>query len=593
MTRVPAADSGGGAVFGGYSAADTMELFLIDAIGPFFRGYEHQRVNWSKIPFAHLAEAGEPEWARIETDLRKLAGDVLAQGYNAVTLDDLAHLAPHPLHEPDVVLQIAIFRKKFRRLFDMLRDDFDLKIYLTTDVLPMTRALAAALGDTPARLDTYYHDLVCGILDDFPQLEGLILRIGESDGHDVSDPVRTQLHLRSAKETNRLLHRLLPEFEKRGRNLILRTWTVGAHRIGDLIWHQGTLAQTLKGITSPNFIVSMKPGESDFFRYLPLNRAFFRVPHKKIIEMQARREYEGAGEYPSFIGRDCERFARELAAAENMVGISVWCQTGGWHRFGRLTFLEDGNRDFWIRLNTQVAIGIFKHGKSVESVIADFVGTARAPATLELLRHADTVIHELLYIEEFARQKLFFRRVRVPPMLHMYWDSIFINHGVRKILAHFITDPERALRAGEAAADLFPRMIQLAREAQLPVDDIEHMRDAFHMIQLARRYYFLPFDQALAERIREGKKRYKERWPKEIRQRYRVKVSFEPFKLKRRTIAWLIGLLVRGKRGYRLIDHFFTLGLLGLVYRIFRARDPESMPKFMRESAMGVDVLFK
>ncbi len=570
-----------------------MELFLIDAIGPFFRGYEHQRVNWSKIPFAHLAEAGEPEWAQIEADLRKLAGDVSAQGYNAVTLDDLAHLAPHPLHEPDVARQIAVFREKFRHLFDMLRDDFRLKIYLTTDVLPMTPAVAAGLGNNPARLDTYYHDLVCGVLDDFPQVEGLILRIGESDGHDVSDPIRTQLHLRSAKETNRLLHRLVPEFEKRGRDLILRTWTVGAHRIGDLIWHQGTLAQTLKGVNSPRFIVSMKHGESDFFRYLPLNRAFFRVPHKKIIEMQARREYEGAGEYPSFIGRDCERFARELTAAENMIGMSVWCQTGGWHRFGRLTFLEDGNRDIWIRLNTAAAIGVFKHGKSVESVIADFVGPARAPATLELLRHADTVIHELLYIEEFARQKLFFRRVRVPPMLHMYWDSIFINHGVRKILAHFITDPERALRAGEAAAELFPRMIQLAREADLPVDDIEHMRDAFAMIQLARGYYFLPFDEGLAEQIREGKKRYKQRWPKEIRQRYRVKVSFEPFKLKRRTIAWLIGLMVRKKRGYRLLDHFLTLGLLGYVYRIFRARDPESMPKFMRESAMGVDVLFK
>ncbi len=568
-----------------------MELFLIDAIGPFFRGYHQQRVNWSKIPFSHLAGADEPQWSRIESDLRNFAREVSAQGYNAVTLDDLAHLAPHPLHEPEVAAQIGLFRGKFRRFFDILRDEFGLKIYLTTDVLPMTPALAAGLGENLAALENYYKALVCGVLDDFPQLEGLILRIGESDGHDVSDPIRTQLHLRSAKETNRLLHLLLPEFEQRGRNLILRTWTVGAHRIGDLIWHEDTLAETLEGVNSPNFIVSMKHGESDFFRYLPLNRAFFRMPHKKIIEMQARREYEGAGEYPSFIGRDCEKFARELTAAKNMVGISVWCQTGGWHRFRRLAFLEEGNRDVWIRLNTAVAIGVFKYAKSVEAVIEDF--TANAPAVLELLRHADTVILELLYIEEFARQKLFFRRVRVPPMLHMYWDCIFINHGVRKIVSHFISDPERALRAGEAAAGLFPRMIELAREADLPVDDIKHMRDAFGMILLARRYYFLPFDETMAEQIRVAKKRYKQRWPKEIRQRYRVKVSFEPFKLKRRTIAWAVRLMVRKKRGYRLFDHFFTLSLLGYVYRIFRARAPQALPAFMRESAMGVDVLFK
>ncbi len=568
-----------------------MELFLIDAIGPFFRGYGQQRVNWSKIPFAHLAGADERQWSRIESDLRQFAREVSAQGYNAVTLDDLAHLAPHPLHEPEVAAQIGLFREKFRRFFDILRDEFGLKIYLTTDVLPMTPAVEAGLGHHLEVLENYYKALVCGVLDDFPQLAGLILRIGESDGNDVSDPIRTQLHLRSAKETNRLLQLLLPEFEKRGRNLILRTWTVGAHRIGDLIWHEGTLAETLEDVASPNLIVSMKHGESDFFRYLPLNRAFFRIPHKKIIEMQARREYEGAGEYPSFIGRDCEKFARELTAAENMVGISVWCQTGGWHRFRRLAFLEEGNRDVWIRLNTAVAIGVFKYGKSVEAVIGDF--TANAPAVLELLRHADTVILELLYIEEFARQKLFFRRVRVPPMLHMYWDCIFINHGVRKIVSHFISDPERALRAGEAAAGLFPRMIELAREADLPVDDIEHMRDAFGMILLARRYYFLPFDETMAEQIRVAKKHYKQRWPKEIRQRYRVKVSFEPFKLKRRTIAWAVRLMVRKKRGYRLFDHLFTLSLLGFVYRIFRARAPQALPAFMRESAMGVDVLFK
>ena len=570
-----------------------MEIFLIDAIGPFFRGYDRERVNWSKIPFSYLYGASDAQWLQIETDLRRFAHEISAQGYNAVTLDDLAHLAPHPLHEPEVAAEIMLFREKFRRFFDILHSEFHLQIYLTTDVLPVTAAVEAALGGDTRKLDDYYQTLVRSILDDFPQLAGLIVRIGESDGHDVEDPIRTQLHLTSAKETNRLLRLLLPDFEKRGKNLILRTWTVGAHRIGDLIWHTGTLTDAFKGIDSPNFIVSMKHGESDFFRYLPLNRAFFSVPHQKIIEMQARREYEGAGEYPSFIGRDCERFSRELAAATNMVGMSIWCQTGGWHRFGRLAFLEEKNRDVWIRLNTAAAIGVFKYGKSVETVIEEFTAHEKAPAVLELLRHADTVILELLYIEEFARQKLFFRRVRVPPMLHMYWDCIFINHGVRKIVSHFMTDPERALRAGQAAAQLFPRMIELARIAELPADDIEHMRDAFGMILLARKYYFLPFDEALVDEIRVAKKLYKTRWPKEIRQRYRVKVSFAPFKLKRRTLAWGIRLMSRKKRGYRLIDHLFTLNLLSYIYRIFRTRAPQALPKFMRESAMGVDVLFK
>ena len=236
-----------------------MELFLIDAIGPFFRGYEKRRINWSKIPFGHLKTSGEgaeEQWAGIEADIRHFAREVSGLGYNAVTLDDLAHLATHPLHEPEIAADIAFFRKRFAHIFDILREEFALEVFLTSDILPLTPAIDEALGGDTARLEEYYVSLVTQILGDFPQLSGLILRIGESDGNDVRDPIRTRLHLRNPRETNRLLHKLLPHFDSFGKKLILRTWTVGAHSIGDLIWHRGTLAETLNGLDSPNFIVS-------------------------------------------------------------------------------------------------------------------------------------------------------------------------------------------------------------------------------------------------------------------------------------------------------------------------------------------------
>ncbi|MGJ8632944.1 MAG: hypothetical protein ACSHX7_03420 [Luteolibacter sp.] len=574
-----------------------MELFLIDAIGPFFRGYEKRRINWSKIPFTHLKTEGEEaqaQWQKITEDMRSFAREAVDIGYNSVTLDDLAHLATHPLHEPETRDRIAFFRERFRKLFHILVSEFGLKVFLTSDIIPLTPALDAKLGNNKDELENYYKGLVTQILDDFPMLSGLILRIGESDGNDVTDPIRTRLHLRNPRETNQLLHKLLPDFEKRKKKLILRTWTVGAHKIGDLIWHRGTLAETLEGIDSEAFIVSMKHGESDFFRHIPLNKAFFRVKQAKIIELQGRREYEGAGEYPSFIGRDCEAFARELVKAENMVGMSMWCQTGGWHRFRRLTFLPGNkNPDTWIRLNVATALHIFKNGHSVEKAIEKIVGTGKSAATLELLRHADTVIHELLYIEDFARQKLFFRRVRIPPLLNVYWDCLFINHAVSKTLRHFVPDPEHALRSGEGAATLFPAMIDLAKEAELPVEDIEHMRDLFGIILLARRYYFLPFDKTIEEQIREAKKVYKKRYPADVRARYRIKLSFVPFKVKRRTLSWASSLLLRKKRGYRVIDHLFTLHLIGFAYRLFTPKDPKRMPKFLRKSAMGIETLFK
>ncbi|MGD7651856.1 MAG: hypothetical protein ACQCXQ_01490 [Verrucomicrobiales bacterium] len=569
-----------------------MDLFLIDAIGPFFRNYKRKRVNWSKIPFMHLESFTAQDWSAVENEIRTLAAAVSQQGYNAVTLDDLAHLAHHPAHLPETTARINRLRGKFSRFFDIFTREFGLRVFLTTDAIPLTPAVDETLGTNRTTLEDYYRGLVRSVLDDFPQLSGLILRIGESDGNDVTDPIRTRLHLRNAKDTNRLLKGLLPEFESRDKQLIFRTWTVGAHPIGDLIWHRDTLANTLDGIHSRHLIVSMKHGESDFFRYLPLNKAFFRIPHhRKLIELQARREYEGAGEYPSFIGWDCQRFARELKDVPNMAGISVWCQTGGWHRFRRRAFLETDHSDIWIRLNTAAAIGVFKHHLGPGHTVANLLGNPRAEPAIQLLRHADTAIHELFYIGDFARQKLFFRRVRIPPVLHIYWDSLFINNAVRNAMQHFVTSPARNLRGGEIAADLFPEMIALARNADLPVRDIEHMRDFFSLVQLARHYYFLPHDDHLIRQIKDAKAAYKNRWPRN--HRYRIRASFSPFPIRRSTLTWASRLLLRRKRGYRIFDHLFTIHLSGLLYRMLKPRDPAKTPKFLRKSAMGIDSLFK
>jgi hypothetical protein len=571
-----------------------MELALIDAIGPFFRGYQRRRINWSKIPFSHLATAGPgraAQWSVIRADLDVFAREAAGLGFNAVSLDDVAHLSDHPWLEAEVRARNAVFREEFRRLFVLLRSR-QLRIYLTADFLTTSAAVDERLGSRTGAASAWFGEVVAACLDDFPEVEGIILRIGEADGKDVKDPLRSRLAARSARKVNRLLRVLIPLFERRERRLIFRTWTVGAYLIGDLIWHRGRLASVLRGIRSRWFVLSMKHGESDFFRYLPLNRHFFRIDLPKMIELQSRREYEGAGEYPSFIGWDCERYARELAGARNLFGFSVWCQTGGWHAFRRLAFLDP--KAVWIDLNTTAIVRIFKDGASVEEVVTSFFGPAKAPAAMEFLRLAEIVIRKLLYIEEFARRKLFFRRVRIPPLLHVYWDSVFINQPLRRVLAHFVHDPEEALRAGEAAFMHFDRMLELGREIDLPEEDLLFMRDTLAIVLLARRFYLLPPDAALVEEIRAAKKAYKTRWPRAVRQRYRIRLDFEPARFNRRTITWLLGLVVRRHRGYRnVLDRLFTLNTLSWVYFLFRARHQKALPKYLRKTAMGFDSLFR
>jgi len=573
-----------------------MDIFLIDAIGPFFRSYHKRRINWSKIPFGHFStdrEERRKQFVDIRNDLEEFARKVSRIGYNSVSFDDVAHLTPDPWLEPGINDSIAAYQEEFRALFSICANH-GLAIYLTMDVLSLSPGLKVKVGTSRLRARQFLMRQVDTLFTTFPEIRGVIVRIGECDARDVKGEFKSELLLRTSRQVNILLKDLLPIFERHGRQLILRTWTVGSYQIGDFIWHRGTTARVLQGINSPNFILSMKYGESDFYRFLPLNKHFFRFKVKKIIELQARREYEGCGEYPSFIGWDYEEYAKQLAEAENMVGICVWCQTGGWVPFRRLSFLEPSG--IWNELNSYVTLKIFKNKYSVERAVTEFAderGYCNPTTLLELLRLNDAVIKELLYIKEIAGQKLFFRRVRIPPLLNVFWNNILINHSVCKVFRVLVQHNEQIVAAGYEALQKIEQMKALALDLQLPVGDIEFMADTFALLALAREYYFLPYNDEIRLRLKIAKKKYKDQYPKSSRPRYRIKTDFNPFALRSRHLGWLLRISLRNKRGYRIIDYLLTIHLLSLIYFLLTRAKPDIVPPFARKSAMGIGAIFR
>ena len=574
-------------------------LHLIDAIGPFFRDYDRRTINWSKIPWAHVdTQTAGPDaeswWSRVRADFEVICQKASDWGFDALSIDDVAHLADHDWLEPEVRSKIARYQKEFRHLF-AIAERHGLAVYVTMDVFSATPGLQQRLETDRVHPNAYLAALLPAFFETFPQVRGIISRIGESDGKDVRDDFHSQLVIQTPKQARQLLNDILPVFEKAQRRLVFRTWTVGAYPIGDLMWNRRTFKETFDGITSPALVISMKFGDSDFFRFLPLNKNFFRTKIPKIIELQTRREYEGCGEYPSFVGWDYERYVRELKQAENVIGCMVWSQTGGWVPFRRFAMLDP--EAVWTDINTFVTIQVVKKRLLVEQAVRLYAqknGIADSGALLELLRLSDEVIRELLYTEEFARQKLYFRRVRIPPTLQVYWGNIFISHSVRKLMRHFVQDPETALRSAARCLDLLDRMKELAADCGLPVEDIEYMKDTFEILALAREYYFLPFTEELQQRLRDAKSNYKQKYPKRgLRARYRIKMDFKPLILNRRHLSWAIQLLMRRRRGYRMVDRIVTLNLLSLVYRVIAKRRPHWIPQFARDSAMGVDVVFR
>jgi len=569
-------------------------LYLVDAIGPFFRGYDRVRINWSKLPWMRFAtmdpdELGEA-FSAIEKDMRTFARSVAGIGYNGVTLDDVPHLTEHVFYEDDVRERIALYQEHFRRLFAIIREE-GLHIYLTMDVLTFTPALEQRLGKREKRRNIFLRKLLDRFFRDFPEVAGVVLRIGESDGLDVREHFHSRLVLKSPQMVNRCLKAILPVFEKHRRRCIFRTWTVGAHAVGDLIWREATLEKTVKGIESPALVLSMKYGESDFFRYLSLNRNFFVTDIPTSVELQTRREYEGCGEFPSFIGKDYEQYAIELRDAPNVIGISVWCQTGGWTPFRRLAFLEP--EGIWTEINTFVTIRIFKHGESEEEALLHLPGATNHAALIELLRLSEEVITELLYVPDFARQKFFFRRVRIPPLIGVYWYHIFVSHSLKRILHDLVEDGENSIRAGRAAMAKIHRMRGLALACNLPEEDIEYMEYTFGLIALAREYFFRPFDEEIKARLKRAKKRYKKRYPRGSRFRYAVKLDFKPWQLNRRYIILIFRYLVRDRPSYRVIDRIIGLRLLSVAYLVLKRSRPRMVPRFARKSAMGIDAVFK
>ena len=570
------------------------KIYLIDGIGPFFRGYRKFRINWSKIPWERIQQLEGKEredfFRQVQEDLAIFCERTREIGCNAISLDDLPHLADHEYYEPSVRERIARDRRDFLKCFQVVKAA-GMKVFLTMDVMVYTPALFKKIGTRENRINQFLVELLDRFFTDFPDVDGAIIRIGESDGQDVQEEFRSQLVMKNPGMVNRFLKAVLPIFEKHDRTCIFRTWTVGVHRVGDLIWRDATLVRTTRGINSPALVLSMKFGESDFFRYLGLNRNFFVTNIPTIIELQTRREYEGCGEYPSFIGGDYGQFALELHDAPNFVGLNIWSQTGGWTPFRRLVFLEP--EAIWTEINTFVTIRLFKDGEPWEEAVRKFPGCDDPTSWIELLRLSEEVVKELLYVPDYAKQKLFFRRVRIPPIMGVYWHNIFIAHAVKRMLMHFVEDHEACIRGGHAALEKIQYMRILARKCSLPEEDIEFMEDTYAILALARKYFFRPPTPEIEEKLEAAKIAYKKKYPRGSRYRYALKIDLSPFFVKTRHLAWFAKYLLRDQPNYRFIDQILGLRLLSYFYLLLKRTRPKMIPRFARKSAMGIDAIFK
>ncbi|MEM7682055.1 MAG: hypothetical protein AAF288_08865 [Planctomycetota bacterium] len=295
---------------------------------------------------------------------------LLDLGYNGLVLYESTAVsgvaAPDDVADPEMQRWVAA---RFDRLSERITKaaEAGLKPYLSYDALVLPRERAAALGPNP---DLLADDAVCasvdaltGMLERWPELAGVVLRLGDNDAKRLpylvaGDVYRTppgQPHGQLA--TAERAARLIDAFYKRvvdraGKTLIVRAWNVrpgGFHDAPDLA---ADIARQLPGPEDdPNLVLSFKFTQTDFWRWQAWNPASLAVGKRPVIyELQCAREFEGKGGFPNWqapLWRDgppeCaprqtppgepEPFAGGLRQASeriNYAGVFAWVRGGGW-----------------------------------------------------------------------------------------------------------------------------------------------------------------------------------------------------------------------------------------------------------------------
>lgn len=565
-----------------------LEWTIVDGIGPFFRCAPEGTINWSKIPFEALDSAWEERpqelWEQIEADFATLCSKSSRMGFNVITLDDLAHLALHDFYGEELKEKIVRYREAYRRLF-RIAQDHGLQVWITSDIVFMNPAIRRSVGSSRAAMERFFRESCEQLLRDFEEVKGLVLRFGESDGLDVAGDFTSELFIKTSVHLRRFVRSLLPIFEQRDATLVLRTWTVGVYPIGDIIWNPRTLNRALKGIESDHLVLSMKYGESDFFRYLPLNDAFWTTPLNKIIELQCRREYEGAGRFPSFIGYEYEIYRNELENNPEIKGIMIWIQTGGWTRCRRLTFLEPSG--IWNELNARVTVALFHSSRSCDEILTQ-LGKKVLPGmnnetVQQLCRTSHHSVRRLFYVRDFALKRLFFRRVRIPPLMGITWDTVWVHPLLGRIFGFFIEDRHRLIReTWEAVSDL-EDLIEALEEGPAK-EDVKALQHLAVAIGLGREHILGLGDEKGMLRLKSWKGREGDGYD------IRLFDSNLPhsFDLQK----WF-SLLVRQDANYRWFDQIVTLRLVGWCFPLVYFFKKKHIPRELRDQAMGIESLFK
>ncbi len=223
---------------------------------------------------------------------------------------------------------------------------------------------------------------IAEMFDQFPNLDGIVVRIGETYLHDAPYHVGKIDNKNSAEQTIIPLMELLREeiCVKHNKRLIFRTWESFDRNLESYM----EVSEAVE--PHPNMTIGIKHCEGDFHRSNPFSRVIGQGRHRQIVEVQCAREYEGKGAYPNYVANGViEGFEEHATMPEGSIsslrefahtkpqlfaGIWTWTRGGGWEG----PYI---NNELWCDLNAWVMAQWARTPQLSEEIIFNRYATQR------------------------------------------------------------------------------------------------------------------------------------------------------------------------------------------------------------------------
>lgn len=446
------------------SRADVLPIRIVDLGGVgvlpdtanWGSNYEHNQHYFEDVMKVNPPFIDTLALLREQDKLASYCSRMAGFGYNAIALPwFLEYVNFDKLGDgTEVYERNSIYRQRHETLsrafgqLMRLAADSGLSTYLWTDMVALTPPLKAYFEERFGSVNAENPELweVYGkaaeeVFEKFPDVEGIIIRIGEA-GSIYNKPgwdYTSELWVRTESAVKSMLTAFLEAAEKHNKNIVFRTWSVGVGPIGDLHTNPDTYEQVLGDLHSDHLVVSTKYCAGDFYSWLPVNPTLCQGSHRRIVEIQAKREFEGFGSLPNYTGPLHQSALQSiLEKNRNLEGAWIWTQYGGPLRAGPMIIYP------FYGFNVINDVNVYSISKLLENPYADpdqvcadwirgyFGSDSLLVSRLSaVLLESYEVMKKGLYISEYAKYDVRALGLEPPPMLWIFeWDLLGASPAV-------------------------------------------------------------------------------------------------------------------------------------------------------------------